>query len=507
MSDGVARHDRGSGRAEPDPPAASSRMLGARAVRGTIWVFAGHSVGQLLRLGANLLLARLLFPEAFGLMALVSSLFGGLAMFSDVGLAPNVVQSRKGDEPAFLYTAWTIQILRGALLFGLTCLLAWPVAAFYDEPALGAILPVAGTALLLAGFNSTSLLRFRRHLRLDRLVLVQLAAQSVGIAVMIGWARVDPSVWALVGGGVAHSAALLTLSHLAWTGQRDRAGWDRNCARELFGFGKWIFLSTILTFLAGQADRVILGAFVSFGVLGLYSIGAMLSRFAVDVVARIGDAIVFPALSRHLDARGGLRPSYRRTRPPLLALNGFIAASAIAGGPPLIETLYDPRYAQAGWMLQLLAVGAWFQGLHVPIRAALLALGRPRWLALGNAAKLAVIAIAVPGGFSLFGLAGAIGGFVAGDAVRYLTFNLAARRVGIGTLGADLVLSLLVAASAALGLYAEAQVRAIGEPSVVRWLAAVVGVVACWLPVSAILLRRDIRRVASALGRRWAPRP
>ena len=67
-------------------------------------------------------------------MALVNAFLIGLAMFSDLGLAPSIVQSSRGDDPRFLDTAWVLQIARGLVLWILACLLAWPVAAFYDQP-------------------------------------------------------------------------------------------------------------------------------------------------------------------------------------------------------------------------------------------------------------------------------------------------------------------------------------------------------------------------------------
>ncbi|MAO27784.1 MAG: polysaccharide biosynthesis protein, partial [Roseovarius sp.] len=91
--------------------------LMARLMRSGSWVLIGYGGSQAIRLASNLILTRLLFPEAFGLMALVSVVTVGLMMFSDVGVGPSIAQSKRGDDPAFLDTAFSIQILRGALLW------------------------------------------------------------------------------------------------------------------------------------------------------------------------------------------------------------------------------------------------------------------------------------------------------------------------------------------------------------------------------------------------------
>lgn len=90
--------------------------LNARARSGSIWIVGAFGASQVLRLGLNIVLAALLFEEAFALMAIVTAVMIGLGGFSDIGLQQNVIQSSRGDEPAFLNTAWTMQVIRGVEL-------------------------------------------------------------------------------------------------------------------------------------------------------------------------------------------------------------------------------------------------------------------------------------------------------------------------------------------------------------------------------------------------------
>ena len=116
-------------------PALWQRLNGsslmARALRSSMLTVGGFGAAQVMRLASNLILTRLLFPEAFGLMALVSVFMMGLQQFSDVGVTPAILQSRRGDERDFLNTAWTIQAVRGAGLWLLACALAWPAVALF----------------------------------------------------------------------------------------------------------------------------------------------------------------------------------------------------------------------------------------------------------------------------------------------------------------------------------------------------------------------------------------
>src|SRR5207249_2471425 len=118
----------------------------ARTIRSSLWTLGGYASNQIIRLGSSLILARLLLPYDFGLAALVSMFVNMFQQFSDVGLGPAIIQSRRGDDPRFLNTAWTIGVVRGFVLWGCACAVAWPVAKFYHEPIL---LPL----IIVTGFN------------------------------------------------------------------------------------------------------------------------------------------------------------------------------------------------------------------------------------------------------------------------------------------------------------------------------------------------------------------
>src|SRR5262249_46285624 len=114
------------------------------ALSGAVWTILGYGGVQGFRFLSNLLLTRLLAPRLFGLMALVNLFILGLHMFSDFGILQAVIHSPRGDDPDFLNTAWTLQVLRGLALWLGSALIAWPLSHFYGEPALLWLIPVAG---------------------------------------------------------------------------------------------------------------------------------------------------------------------------------------------------------------------------------------------------------------------------------------------------------------------------------------------------------------------------
>nr|WP_245819010.1 oligosaccharide flippase family protein [Marivita hallyeonensis] len=330
--------------------------LTARFMRSSAFTLSGYAAGQVLRLASNLILTRLLFPEAFGLMALVAVIIQGLSMFSDVGVSPAIMQSKRGDDQRFLDTAWTIQVIRGALLWLFACLIAIPVARFYEEPLLAWILPCAGISLLVSGFNPTRMDTANRHLLVGRLTALDLIAQSAGIVIAVGLAWYLQSVWALVISGVAASVILLWLYHRFLPGQSNRFHWEAAAGAELISFGKWIFLSTIFGFLTAQGDKLLLGKYLPLDQFGIYNIAFFLASF--------------PLLMGGVLIRKVLIPLYREAPPAesvanfrklqklrfLLTAVIFGLASAVSmAGVVLIDVMYDPRYAMAGAVVVVIA--------------------------------------------------------------------------------------------------------------------------------------------------------
>lgn len=427
--------------------------LARSAVRASAWVIGGHAASQAVRFGSNLILARLLFPEVFGLASLVFIFIQGLHQFSDVGTGPAIVQSSRGDDPRFLNTGWTISCIRGIVLWIATCLIAHPVAAFYGQPLLAQVLPVAGLNAVLSGFSSTSLHWAQRNMEMKRLTVVELSSQVLctvaNIVLVMAYRTLHPgarleTVWALILGSLLGSLSLTVLSHTALPGIRNRFHFDRDSAKQLLRFGRWVFLSTMLGFLSGQADRLLLGKMIPLELLGVYGIAANLAVAGTQVAHAIGDRVLFPACSR-LAATGQLAQAFRRTRLPLLLGGAALTTGLIACGPSLIQILYDHRYEQAGWILQYLAVAGWFQVLDSINRATLLAQGRMNWMAASNAVKLAGLAVLLPLGLRFGGFPGALAALALSDVLKYGTSAVGTAVGGLRGAGQDLLLTGLIA--------------------------------------------------------------
>lgn len=429
--------------------------LFARALRGSAFIAMGYVFGQVMRLASNLLLTRLLFPEAFGLMALVTMVSIGLMMFSDIGLGPSILSSKRGDDPKFLDTAWTLQVLRGALLWGVTCALAVPLADFYRAGDLAQILPVAGLTLLIAGFNPTRIETANRHLALGRVTALDLASQAIGIAVMVVLSLITHSVWSLVWGNLVGAVAKLVLMWIWLPGHRNRFGWDPSSVSELIRYGGWIFLSTLCGFLLMQGDKAILGRYLTLENLGIYNIGFFLASFPMLLTAAVVGRVFIP-IYREVEADGSeaTRRKLRRMRFGMTGLVFTLLAVMALLGAPLVDVLYDARYQAASAVVITIACVQLPQLLIATYDQAALAAGNSRGFFYVTALRAGLQTIAFVVGAQTAGLAGAllgqgIAGVLAAPASMWL-----ARRHGIWDPKHDLTFAVLsvVLVVLALGL-------------------------------------------------------
>jgi O-antigen/teichoic acid export membrane protein len=413
--------------------------LRKKAIQGTIWTIAGYGASQVLRLGSNLILTRLLLPEFFGLMALVNVFIIGLNLFSDVGLGPSIIQNKRGDDPDFLNTAWTIQVMRGVVLWLGSLLIAWPISHFYAKPELLWLIPIVGLATLISGFDSTALLTLNRQLAVGKLAIFELMGQVISLIVMIVWAKFDPSIRALVAGTFVSAVFQLLWSHRLLPHQPNRFAWDKEAAQKIFTFGKWIFFSTALTFLASQADRLILGKLITATLLGIYGIAYTFADIPRSVILALSGKVIFPTFAKLVTLpRETFRAKILKNRKLLLLALAAGLSILVGFGDYVIYFLYKKEYHEAAWMLPIIALGIWHTSLYSTMSPALLALGKPIYNTLGYLFTLITITIGLLVGYHSMKMPGAVIAVAVGDFPFYMVTMYGLWREKLGCLKQDL---------------------------------------------------------------------
>jgi O-antigen/teichoic acid export membrane protein len=398
--------------------------LKRRILSASSWSVAGYALNYPIRLASSLLLTRLLVPQMFGVMAVAMTVMTGLAMFSDLGLTQNIVQSKRGSDPDYLNTVWTIQVLRGLLLWliGL-CISLFILAAdrlglvpkesAYADAYLPYVICAVSFTMVIGGLRSTKFSEASRNLSLGRVTQIQLVGQIGGLICIIAWILIDRSIWGLVAGSIFSTVVGTVLSHTWLPGNTNRWRWDQSAFHEILHFGKWMFLSSILGFIANNGDRLLLGGYVDATTLGIYSIAYTFSSAIIQILNSLFSQVSYPALSEVARERlPDLKSALYRFHMLTASFTYFCTGALIVSGGPLVRFLYDPRYAQAGWMLEVLSVGLLCVPSNLPIYCLL-----ARGLAKNFTGLIAVRAVAtvvlIPLGFHYYGFQGALWGIIA----------------------------------------------------------------------------------------------
>lgn len=394
--------------------------LRQRVLQSSSWTLAGYVMNQALRLGGNLILTRLLFPEAFGLMAINQAVIYGVHMLTDVGIGPSIVQKDRGNDLAFLNTAWTIQILRGLLAYGGLCVLALPMAKFYDEPLLASMIPVVGLTAIIGGFNSTKLYTAQRNMEAARVTQIDIISSALGLLCTVYLAWILQSVWALVWGSVIASILRMLASHIALHGIKNQFAWDRDAVDHLRGFGRWIMLNSGLTFLSVEGARLVIGALLDMRQLALFTLASAMSLMLWQAILQLVWRVFFPAYAEvHRINPNNLITVLFKARLILILPSWGLAVLFIYFGSQIMEILYDERYHESGAMLELLATGSLVGCVWGSYTGVLLAIGKVATSTMLIAIQIACQISAIYIGYHYWGGTGIVIGVAAANWIMY----------------------------------------------------------------------------------------
>ncbi|KQN90997.1 hypothetical protein ASE95_12065 [Sphingomonas sp. Leaf231] len=429
------------------------------------WATSGYMMVLVIRFVTNVVLTRILAPELFGIMILVTSLRIGIELFTDIGITQNVVSSRNATDPRFYNTAWTLQLLRGVVL-ALVALLLLPVFDhFYKDPTLQMVLPFMSVFLILTGVTSIGLPLSVKEMAVHRTVPFEIASAAIASVLLILASWLSPDIWGLLGGSILASMVPAVLYYFIKPEIKHRLMIDVGYAREIVGFGKWVFVSSVIFFLASNFDRLVLAKYVSFAMLGIYGVARSLSDVFALFSVKLGSEIIFPSVAastvRGAELQGKL--AHRRLQflaAALVAVAGFIALSDV-----VISVIYDDRYRGAAQLLPWVSLAAWMTILCTLNENLMLGLGKPRYGALGSVAKLVGLVAFLPWGLTHYGVVAAAGATVAAEVLRYLCLMIGQARERVTFMRQDVAATALLLALAYAFRWVTFQIHLTGPPA------------------------------------------
>ncbi len=403
------------------------------------WVTIAYIMQQILRLGTSVVLAWLLAPELLGTMLLINTLRTGGELLTDLGVGQSVVNNPRGNEPSFYNTAWTIQIVRGLVLFVVALGLTIPVSQIYESASLQILLPAVAPIFILTGIASPARFLLQKRLEVRKLMLFDLGMAGCGAVIQIALALYSPTIWALIGGLLITQVLSTVASYFLIDWRTLRLQWDPSAVKAIVHFGKWIFAASLIYFLAMNFDRLYFADAIPLALLGVYGIARTFSEAIMQLFQRLGNFLIFPKMSASVQQISDLRIQIAPMRLGLLIVVAYGLAIGVALADQFIYLVYDDRYRAAGFFLTVLLVGTWFSILSALADAMMMGLGKPSGVAFSNGLKLATIAISLPFVLTRYGINAALVVFVLAEAARYVVLVLRTRRAGIGFTRQDIL--------------------------------------------------------------------
>jgi len=328
--------------------------LSRAAARGAAWSYATFLVSKGLALISTLVLARILAPEEFGLIALALVFMGYLDIVNDFGIISAVIW-RRGDVERTARVAFGLTLLVGAGLSVLSLFAAPVVADFYDEPRLAGLLRVLSVTFLLVSFGSVQDALLRRAMAFRRRFVAEAVKAVVKAAVTVGFAATGFGAWSVVHGQLAG----VTVGAIAyWLLVRWRPSFtlDRRLARDLLGYGSQLTLLGLLAMAVSSADQIAIGRRLGAAELGFYAVAFRLPGLLVLNSCSVLSQALFPAFARVRDGDGSMPRALVRAVQLLAALTVPLGLGIALVAPDLVSVLFGERWQPATPVMRWLAV-------------------------------------------------------------------------------------------------------------------------------------------------------
>jgi O-antigen/teichoic acid export membrane protein len=360
--------------------------LNQRMANGIAWMVAARLTDRAIGVVSTLILARLLVPADFGLVAMATAIGGILELMGAFSFDMALIQHRQAERRHY-DTVWTFGVIFGCSCALILTLLAAPAAAFYHEPRLQAVVHVLALSYLINAFSNVGVVAFRKELEFGKEFLFILVRRLVTFTITIGLAWWLHSYWALVAGMTAGRLVNVIMSYCM---HHYRPRLCLSAAGELFHFSKWLLINNALFFMLHDGATFLIGRIFGAAELGVYTVSYEISNLpSTELVAPINRA-AFPAFSKMQD-NAQISHAY-------LGLVGMIALLILPVGvgiaavaEPLVLTALGAQWASATPLIQLLALHGALAALQGNNGTVWLAMGKPRATTVAAAMFLATL--------------------------------------------------------------------------------------------------------------------
>lgn len=347
--------------------------VGKSVAVGALWMIALKFIERSIGVVSTIILARLLIPADFGLVAMAMAIFAILELVGQFGFDHAIIRNQNSTRSQ-LDTAWTLTICHGVLSGLALALLAAPVAAFFKEPRLEYIVYALALIAVIQSFENIGIMLFRKDLKFRKDFNFFLAKKIIAFICTVSLALIFKSYWALVGGIFASRAAGVVLSYIVHP-YRPRLSFS--ATRELFGFSKWVLLTGILGYFRTRGPDFILGRLAGAGSVGVFRIANELATLpTTELMFPIARA-AYPGYAKVAHDRTALKRTYLAVQGGIIMLTLPAGIGIVMLADPFVKALLGFNWLAAIPLIQILGLYGALRVFQTTNNAIFNVLGKP----------------------------------------------------------------------------------------------------------------------------------
>jgi len=372
---------------------ANDGTLRQRVIRGGFWVFISYGGDKFLNVVRSVILARLLSPDDFGLIGLAAVATGFMAVMTEVGIGQAVIHRQETTDDV-LSTAWTISLLRSALLSAATFLAAGPVAVWFETPTLAPIMRVMALTFIIGGFGNIGVIVLKKELDFRTLAYFSFIATILNLVIVIIAAIIFRNAWALVLGSLSQELIMLIGSYIIHP-FRPRPRWRSHIAKDLLGYGKYIFSGGIVNYFLTQGDDALVGKILGIYQLGFYRMAYNVSNMPATSITHVIGRVALPAYAKLQDNIPALQQAYLRT----LKITSLLAVPVSGGlfvlAPDVVLVFYGEKWLPMVPSFMVLCIYGLERAVNASVGPLFQAKGKPQIVFYLTLIKLILLALLI----------------------------------------------------------------------------------------------------------------
>jgi len=356
----------------------------------------------------NMILARILAPGDFGLMAIVMSVLAVLSSLTDIGVQQSIIRHPEGNKKEYLNIAWWIQVARAAGLFIAAFLIAPAICRFYGKPELLNLLRVSFLVVIFGGFTSPRLYLLDKEFRFVKALCLMQGSSLFGTVVAIILAFYMQSVWILVIAQLVQTGVQCLLSHILCP-FRPMLKIDREYLKDVLNFGRGMAGLSFLTIISMQTDVFVMGKLLPSKQVGMYALALSLAQQPMLLFARTIGRVLLPAFAEKQYDKKALRSALIRILKSILLFGVPLTVLVALGAKTILSVIYGAQYSVVAFPFALLCFAMLFYVQAVVLSQIYMGIGMPHLHRRYVILLAGLIVCLIYPGIKLFGLTGAAG--------------------------------------------------------------------------------------------------